>query len=94
MLGGRDHQRGAQLILEADEGDTICARGTRGNGHLVVEHLNKGFRDGLVGAGITDMHFQGDSYSGDKNRLCEWGTTSVGGATWEGGEAEGIGMSC
>lgn len=66
MLRGGDHQLTAQLILEFDEGDAIRPRGTSGDGDLVGENLNEGFRDGLMGAGVTDVDLQGDLWKKDK----------------------------
>ena len=66
MLCGRDNQLTAQLILEFDEGDAICPRGTRGNGDLVGENLNERIRDRLMGADITDVDLQGDLWKKDR----------------------------
>lgn len=66
MLRGGDDQLTAQLILELDEGDAICPRGTRSNRHLVGENLDKRIWDGLVGAGVADVDLQGHLWSEDK----------------------------
>lgn len=59
MFRGGDNQLITQLVLELDESNPICPRRARGDRHLVGEDLNERICDGLVGAGVTNMHLQG-----------------------------------